>query len=147
MKENVSIARSFYDHWNNRDFDRAAAMFAPDSEIVLVGHNTRLTGPEGATELARMWADGFPDGRVTIDRTCASGDCACVEMTGRGTHTGTLRSPGGDIPATGRSVELEMCDVFEIRDGKIVSLRSYLDSGAMLAQLGLMPEPQVAATV
>ncbi len=145
MKDNVSIARSFYDRWNNRDFDGVAALFAPDGELVEVGAGLRLIGPEGAKELARMWADAFPDGSVTVERTFAAGDCVCLEMTGRGTHTGTLRSPGGDIPATGRPVELEGCDVIEVRDGKIASMRSYMDSGTMLAQLGLLPEPQVAA--
>ena len=53
-------------------------------------------------------------------------------------------SPGGDIPATGKSVTLELCDVFKIEDGKIKSLRSYFDSASLLMQLGVMPEAGVA---
>jgi steroid delta-isomerase-like uncharacterized protein len=92
-----------------------------------------------------MWADGFPDGKVTIDRTIASGDNVVVEYTGTGTQTGTLRGPGGDIPATGRSVTLHLCDVHEIRDGKIRKVSSYFDSASLLEQLGVMPEARAGA--
>ena len=43
----------------------------------------------------------------------------------------------GDIPPTGRSVTLKLCDVIELADGKVTAQRSYLDTGSMMAQLGL----------
>jgi predicted ester cyclase len=63
-----------------------------------------------------------------------------VEFTGRGTHTGTLRTSMGDIPATGRSLTLQLCDVMEFKDGMIQGQKTYFDSGSMMAQLGLMAE-------
>ena len=146
MEDNTAIARKLYELWNRRDFDGVASLIADDGEIVLIGSGTRFRGPDGSREFSQMWADGFPDGKVTIDRTCASGDCVCLEFTGRGTHTGTLRSPAGEIPATGRSVTIQLCDVHEIRDGKIRSLHSYFDSASLLMQLGVMPETRAAAT-
>jgi len=62
-----------------------------------------------------------------------------VEYTGRGTHTGTLESAMGPMPATGKSVTLKLCDVYEIKDDKVHSQRSYLDTGSMMVQLGLAP--------
>src|SRR5713226_430248 len=99
-QDNVDIARKLYEHWNAREFDRVAELVAADGEIVLVGSDTRFRGPDGSLEFSRMWADGFPDGKVTIDRTVVSGDTVVVEFTGKGTHTGTLRGSAGDIPAT-----------------------------------------------
>jgi predicted ester cyclase len=87
-----------------------------------------------------MWADGFPDGKVTVDRVIESGDHVVVEYTGRGTHTGTLATSMGDIPATGRSMTLQLCDVMEFSNGKVRSQRSYFDTGSMMAQLGLMAD-------
>jgi steroid delta-isomerase-like uncharacterized protein len=139
-QDNVQIARSLYDNWNERQFNKTAELMAADGEIVLVGSDTRFRGPSGAIEFSQMWADGFPDGRVKIDNVVASGDHVVVQYTGKGTHTGALRSPAGEIPATGRSVTLELCDVQEIRDGKIRSVQSYFDSASMLMQLGIMPE-------
>ena len=87
-----------------------------------------------------MWADGFPDGRVEITNVVDGGDMVAIEYTGRGSQTGALASAQGEIPPTGRSVELQLCDVLEFEDGKVVRVRSYFDSGSLMAQLGLMPE-------
>lgn len=144
--DNRTIARRFYEDWNKRDFDHLASLLADDGEILLVGSGTSFRGPEGSKQFSRMWADGFPDGRVRIDNVIATGDHVVVELTGTGTQTGTLAAPGGDIPATGRSVTLELCDVHTIEGGKIKSLRSYFDSASLLTQLGVMPEAGVAAT-
>lgn len=144
-EENASIARKIYEDWNRRDFDSAAALVADDAELVVVGSDTRFRGPDGMREYDRMWADAFPDGRVEIDNVIATGDQVVVEFTGRGTQTGTLRAPGGDIPATGRSVTMHLCDVLTIRDGRIRGSRTYFDSASMLVQLGVMPEARAAA--
>ena len=84
-----------------------------------------------------MWADGFPDGSITIDRVIAADDCVVVEYTGRGTHTGSLVTPMGVISATGRSLTLQLCDVLEFTDEKVQSQRTYFDTGSLMAQLGL----------
>jgi steroid delta-isomerase-like uncharacterized protein len=144
-QDNVLIARSLYDHWNERQFDKVADLVAADGEIVLVGSDTHFHGPAGAIEFSQMWADGFPDGRVKIDNVVAAGDHVVLQFTGEGTQTGPLKSPTGEIPPTGRSVMIKLCDVHEIRDGKIHSVQSYFDSASMLMQLGVMPEAAVAA--
>jgi ketosteroid isomerase-like protein len=51
-----------------------------------------------------------------------------------------------EIPATGKSVTLHFCDVHEIRNGEIRSVKSYFDSASMLMQLGVMSEAGVAAS-
>jgi ketosteroid isomerase-like protein len=118
-QDNVRIARSLYDYWNERQFDKVAELMAADGEIVLVGSDTRFHGPSGAIEF--------------------------FQFTGKGTQTGALKSPTGEIPATGRSITLNLCDVQEIRDGKIRLVQSYFDSASMLMQLGVMPEAAVGA--
>jgi steroid delta-isomerase-like uncharacterized protein len=144
-QDNASIARSLYDHWNARQFDKIADLMAADGEIVIVGSDTHFRGPSGAVEFSQMWADGFPDGRVRIDNVIASGDHVVLQFTGDGTQTGPLKSPAGEIPATGRPMTLKLCDVHEIRDGKIRLVQTYFDSASMLMQLGVMPEVAVAA--
>ena len=144
-QDTVDVARKLYEHWNAREFDRVAELMAADGEIVIVGSDTRFRGPEGSLEFSRMWADGFPDGKVQIDNVITAGDYAVVQFTGRGTQTGPLRSPGMEIPPTGKSITLHLCDVHEIRNGEIRSVKSYFDSASMLMQLGVMPEAGVAA--
>jgi len=142
----ASVARQLYENWNGRDFDASAALTADDCEVVIAGSGERFHGPDGAREYGRRWADAFPDGRITIDNVIAAGDQVAVQFSGTGTHTGTLRTPMGDIPATGRHVDVHLCDVHRIADGKIRSTTSYFDAAAMMAQLGLLPEPTASTT-
>ncbi len=137
MADNTTLARSLYDGWNERNFDQLAEAMAPDGEIIVVGSGDVFKGPEGSRRYNMMWADGFPDGGITVDSIIASGDHVVVEFTGHGTHTGTLVTSMGSIPATGRSLTLKLCDVIEFSDGKVKSQRTYFDSGSMMAQLGL----------
>ena len=59
----------------------------------------------------------------------------------RGAHTGPLETPAGEVPPTGRRIEIEFSVVARARDGLLVDGREYYDSMTLLTQLGLMPEP------
>lgn len=61
-----------------------------------------------------------------------------TEFRGRGTHTGPLVGPMGEIPPTRRQVDIPFCDVVQIKDGKIVSIHLYYDVATMMGQLGLV---------
>jgi ketosteroid isomerase-like protein len=47
----------------------------------------------------------------------------------------------GEIPPTGKAVTLPICEVWRVRDGKLVSLMNYADGVTIMTQLGLMPAP------
>ena len=146
MADNLTLARSLYEGWNERKFDEMAEAMAPDGSITVVGSGDVFEGPEGSRSYNRFWYDGFPDGRIEIDNMISSGDTVVVEFTGRGTHTGTLVTSMGEIPATGRSVTLKLCDVVEFVDGKVKAQRTYFDTGSMMAQLGLAAEQKAGAS-
>jgi steroid delta-isomerase-like uncharacterized protein len=137
MTDNATLARSMYDAWNARDFDRGAALWADEGVITIVGSGQEFHGPDGSRQFSATWADAFPDARVTVDRVVAADPYVVVEFTGSGTHTGTLRTPAGPVQATGRSITLQLCDVYEFRNGKARSQHFYMDSGSMMAQLGV----------
>ena len=140
MASNEDLARRIYEMWNERNFDGIAEVTAPDALLTIVGSGDTFEGIEGARKFNEMWADGFPDGQVTVDRVFESGDHVVAEVTGRGTHTGTLATSMGDIPATGRSLTLQLCDILEFKNGKVQSQKTYFDTGSMMAQLGLSAE-------
>ena len=146
MADNATLIRSLYDAWNRRDFEVGVQAMAPDGRITFMGTGETFEGPEGARRFGKAWADGFPDGQVTVDSVVAEGDQVVAEYTGRGTHTGTFETSMGSIPATGKSMTLKVCDVYDIEDGKVKSQRTYLDTGSMMAQLGLLPEQTATAT-
>ena len=138
MADNLALARRLYEGWNERSFDEIADAMAPDGRIQVAGTGDTFTGRDGSMKYNRGWYDGFPDGQITIDNIVSAGDVVVVEYTGRGTHTGTMATGMGDIPATGRSVTLKLCDVLEFRDGKVAMQRTYFDTGSLMTQLGLM---------
>ncbi len=140
MAENTDLARTLHEAWNERDFDQILEATAPEAVHTIVGSGDTFEGAQGALAYNTMWAEAFPDGRLTVDRVIGSGDHVMVEFTGRGTHTGPLVTSMGEIPATGRSVTLQFCDVMEFENGKIRRQRTYFDTGSLMAQLGLAAE-------
>ncbi len=140
MQDNAYVARSLYEYWNDRDFDRLGGLVVDSAEFLIIGSGSRYVGPAGAIEYARSWAEAFPDGKIEVDHLISAGDLVVVEFTGRGTHTGPLRMSGKTVAATGRSITLDLCDVLEIQNERIHSLRSYFDSGSLLIQLGAVME-------
>ena len=141
MGENIErVARSIFDSVNERDVERGASLMAEECEFVEVPTGEVFRGPAGWRQNFDRWLGAFPDGRVEVTTLIASGEWAAVEYTGRGTNTAPFQGPAGEIPATGRSVEMQFCDVLHVRDGKVVEGRTYYDLASLLAQLGLMPE-------
>ena len=131
-QDNATAARTVYDAFNSHDFDRAAALVAEEAEWRNVAFGTTFRGPAGLRDYDQSWATAFPDGRVEITNLVAAGEWVVAEFTGRGTHTGALRGPVGEIAATGRPVAVQFCDVVQIRNGKIVGGRSYFDSATLM---------------
>jgi predicted ester cyclase len=56
------------------------------------------------------------------------------EHVGRYTPTCPLLSPAGEIPPTGRLVELRFAEIYQVKEGKLREMRAYYDSASMLRQ-------------
>ncbi len=138
--DNAGIIREMYDAWNDKDLDRYASLATADARMTCVPFGAKL----GFREYGEGWARAFPDGKVELVNLVAQGDMVVGEFTGRGTHTGVLKGPIGEVPPTGRRVEMSFVEVYRLRNGKISEGKVYFDAGPMLAQLGILPE--VAAT-
>lgn len=145
MADNAEFVRGLLEAWNQRDFDTLDAAAAADAVLTEAGSGETYRGPSEIRQYNTMWADAFPDGRITVDRVLAAGDTVVAEYTGTGTHTEPLVTRAGTIPATGRTATLHFCDIYDIKDGKIQSQHTYGDSGALMAQLGLTAVQPTAA--
>ncbi|MGW2746781.1 ester cyclase [Streptomyces sp. NPDC001450] len=137
MGDKETFVRDLFQAWNDRDYDAIAESVAPDCTLVEEGSGRTLQGPEGFTRLAKALFDAMPDGRFTVDHLTAQGDTVVIEYTGDGTQTGDLVLHAGTVPATGKHVTVHACDIYEVKDNKIQEARAYLDTGAIMAQLGL----------
>ena len=109
-----------------------------DVEAVLPGGIT-LRGPEQVVGLLQTFWEALPDAKVEAENQVASGDTVAVEGNLTGTHTGTFRSPQGDIPPSGNRINVRYASVKRIRDGKVASEHLYFDQLEFLEQLGAFP--------
>jgi steroid delta-isomerase-like uncharacterized protein len=143
-QDNAPLAQTFYDSYNNRDFDQAITLCDEDLQWVNFPSGETFRGPEGCRQFLEGWANGFPESSVEIQNLHSGENSVVCEGMFRGTHTGPLVGPAGEIQATGRSVGLPFCQVHEIKDDKFVSCRLYFDAVTFMSQLGLLPTPQQA---
>ena len=56
-------------------------------------------------------------------------------------YNATNTGPLGDIPATGKAVQVPFLAIFRIESGKIAELWAEWDNAAMLSQMDLFPPP------
>ena len=118
-------------------FVETLARFRPDLEVVAA--IAEIEGDDAGvmpSVVSRRWLEGR-----LIGEAIARGRFADV---GDARSLATLRRVATSR-ATGKSVTLQLCDVFEIENGKIKALRSYFDSASLLTQIGVMPETGVAS--
>ena len=92
---------------------------------------------EGMTADIRFLRKAFPDFTLTIEDMAADGDKLWVRMTARGTNRGGFMGP-----PNGKSFKVAVFDLMRFQDGQIVEHWGSPDRFALLAQLGLLPQPK-----
>lgn len=131
--DNAALVRRMYEAFNQRDLEAYEAYSAPDAKMTVIPFGTRVS----LRQHAETFSAGFSDAHIEPTGVVAQGDWVVAEFTGTGTHDGTFRTPAGDLPPTSRRGELQFCEVFRFRDGKVVEARSYFDVMSLLIQLGV----------
>jgi steroid delta-isomerase-like uncharacterized protein len=140
-EDSGSIIRKLFDGFNAKDYDAITALAADDFVLIDAATGEKYEGPDGARRNAEGWLIPFADVELELLNVIEAGDWAVAEVVGRGTHTGPLQTPLGEVPATGKKMELHFCTLIKVQDGKIVEERDYYDVMAIASQLGLIPEP------
>ena len=137
MSDSTHIMRQYMDAVPRRDFDKIRQLFHPQYSYT-TGDGQRQEGAEAGVAVAEMYTGAFPDLKLEIKRMHAAGENVVVtEFIVRATHQGELLG----IAPTGRKVELPVCNVIEVRDGKIYAEREYFDSAHLMQQLGVAAGP------
>jgi predicted ester cyclase len=91
-----------------------------------------------------VYASAFPDMHRELYHMYFRDDVVVVELSLNGTHKGDLPLPKGTIPPTGRTMRTPCCDVFHLKDGKVLSFDCYVAVPIMLEQLGVFLNLQAA---
>jgi predicted ester cyclase len=127
-----TISRMFHEVINEGHLERIDDFFAPTF--------TSHTGQgdmdrEGFSGFVRAWRGGFPDIVCDVSGVIEEGDRIAWTVRARGTHKGEFIG----ISATGRTIDFLSLNQAIMRDGRAVEHWVVMDTGTMLAQLGVTP--------
>ena len=112
MTDNQAVVRRYMETYDRGDYDAVLETLSDGVEWVLPGA-FHLTGREAfRREMANPAFVHPPD--ITVSRLVSDGDVVVAEGRVRTTRT------------DGQVLHLAYCDVFELRDGLIARLTSYL---------------------
>ena len=133
----VDAAKAPFIAYNNKDWDgvsRSLTAAAVYDEVATARK------PQGTSEIVTVWkgwASAFPDSKATFEEARVVGNTVILELTWRGTHTGTLQTPTGEIPATFKKIEMRACNVIDVVDGRAQQMRQYFDMATLMGQIGI----------
>ena len=142
---NEQVIRTLYSlaEAKSKDTPKFVAQFAEGGYFYDVAAGKKYFGNDiGVT--VDIYATAFPDMHRELYSLHTFGDQVLVELSLNGTHKGDLVIPVGTIPPTGKEMHAPCCDVFTLKDGKVVSFHCYVAVPVLLAQLGIFMNLQAA---
>jgi predicted ester cyclase len=131
------FTRWFEEIWNKKNYDIAYELVHPDFTAHGAGGQDIKQGPDGVIGMIKAWHAAMPDGKMTVDDIITEGDMSTIRMTWRATHSG----PFGDVPASGKPIEVTSIGIDRVIDGKITEGWGELNLLGMLMQMGAIPAP------
>jgi len=144
MGTSRAIAEQAYAAMAAGDIDGLTKLCSPTCELYDLG--LTLRGPEQIAAYLGAYFVAFPDMRVEVRKLLEDGGSVAAEVRFMGTQTGPLAMPTGEVPASGRRLDMDAADFLTIENQQITTWRVYLDSMTFMRQLGLLPEPAVGAS-
>ena len=96
---------------------------------------------EGVKQLFHMYRAAFPDLLMEAEDVLVNGDKVVARVRATGTHQGELMG----MPATGKSVDVQLIDIIRFGDDGLAREHwGVFDALGMMQQLGAIPAPAPA---
>jgi hypothetical protein len=119
-----------------KDTAKFVSYFAEGGYFYDVGAGKKYYGKE-IGDTVDIYAAAFPDMHRELYSFYFNDDVVVVELSLNGTHNGDLVLPAGVIPPTHKEIHAPCCDVFHLKDGKVLSFHCYVAVPILLQQLGV----------
>lgn len=142
MGQPTDVMRRKFEALNAQDAETMASCYSPGAVKQVPGG--LLRGRDQITAFVAVFWEAFPDIRLTVNNEVEAGAVVAVRGRMTGTHTGTFHTPAGDMPPTGKRIDLSFSDDYEVRNGVCVASHLHLDRLELLQQLGAVPAPTAA---
>lgn len=130
------LARSVYDAFNQKQYDRCAALAADNVEVTTMPFGVSEKGKDGFKRWLANWGTAMPDCKIELKRQYATEDGVISEFHAVGTHKGPLQTPQGALQPTGNKLELDVIEAWDVKDGKVQKIRCYFDGLKMMKTFG-----------
>ncbi len=142
-EQKTKLYQEGWSAFNAKDFAKFSSIWADGATSEALDMGPPLVGAAAIVDSgAKAWATAFPDGSGEIQLTLVNGNNIQGVVLMRGTQTGTMVTPMGAVPATGKKVGFLAAHAIELNDaGKVVKEVMAYDGGTVAGQLGLMPMP------
>src|SRR5689334_6881140 len=134
-----TLATAGIEAFNRADWDALRELCSPSVVYTETGTGLRLEGMDACDAAWHAWRVAMPDLTGTVMRTLEEGDVAAIEIRWVGTQTGPLATPDGEIPATGRRMEIVSTQWVTAREGHTQAIDHHLDVMGIMSQLGVLP--------
>ncbi len=134
--DHADTVRSFYGLISAGDIDGFGALLADDFHE---HEETPGLAPDkdGVLQFFRMYRAAFPDLRMEPEDVVASGDKVVARVRATGTHQGEFMG----MPATGKSIDVQLIDIMRFGDDGLAHEHwGIVDTMAMMQQLGAVPD-------
>ena len=125
MGEGRALVEQYFKAVNAADLDAVRAVLTSDAKFAAPG--PAIGGPDMVVAWMGPFLDAFPGIDHQIVNLVESGDDVATEITVKGTHTKPMVTPQGELPPTGKSLDLKAVNVMRLRDGRIAALRAGSD--------------------
>ena len=139
MTANEAAIRTAYQVAENQDIAGWVNCFTEDGTFTDESIGVTYRGPRELGRTVEIYAKAFPDMHRELFAFYIVGDTVVVELALQGTHKGPLQLPGETHQPTGKRMNAPCCDVFQLRNGKILSFNCYPSGTVIQKQLGLIP--------
>ena len=130
----TAYEQRWVDGLNRGDVEAADQAFTSDCVIHINGSPKPNISLAEFKEMVKGLLAAFPDLRFTIEDQVIAGEKVMTRWTAEGTNTGSL----GDIPPTGKRVQVTGLILDRVVGDKVVERWEQWDQMGMMQQLGLI---------
>jgi steroid delta-isomerase-like uncharacterized protein len=137
MRSIVDVAKASVNAYNEKNWEKVRATLTPDCVYEEIATNRKAHGVNDTIALWQGWAKAMPDSKATFDNQIVKDNTVVLEITWRGTHSGPLQTPRGEIAPTGRRFELRACQIVNVSGERANTVRHYFDMNTLFQQLNI----------
>jgi len=136
-EKRMNVVREHINAFSAKDWKRYRDTVLPRFVYEERATGRRVEGIDPVIKALEMWTLAFPDMKGTVKNLLVQDDMVMAEILWEGTHTGLLKGPFGEIPATGKKGTLPAVEIFTFEGDKIREGRHYFDLMTILNQIGV----------